>query len=63
MLKSTKAQMALVLAAGLLAGYAAASGKLNPFPQADAGPRERSAPFGGPADPAPITISGQLGSS
>jgi hypothetical protein len=35
-LKSPKAQMALVLAAGVLAGYAAASGKLNPFHKAAA---------------------------
>jgi arylsulfatase len=34
--------MALVLSIGLLAGYAAASGKLNPFEKADAGPLQQS---------------------
>src|SRR5262245_34157927 len=38
-LKNPKAQMALVLAVGLLAGYAVASGKLNPFQKAQAGPQ------------------------
>src|SRR5262245_45322796 len=42
--------MVLVLAVGLLAGYAAASGKLNPFQKADARPPERSSAFDGPAD-------------
>jgi hypothetical protein len=34
--KNQKAQLALVLSVGLLAGYTAASGKLNPFQKADA---------------------------
>ncbi len=38
MLRSTKVQLALVLAAGIVAGYAAASGKLNPFQRAEANP-------------------------
>src|SRR5437868_14590282 len=36
MLRSTRVQMLLVLAAGALIGYAAASGKLNPFQRAEA---------------------------
>ena len=40
MLKSPKAQMAVVLAIGLLTGYAASSRKLNPFQKADAGTPE-----------------------
>ncbi len=44
MLKNTKVQMLLVLVAGASLGYAAASGKLNPFQRADAAPpRESSA--------------------
>jgi arylsulfatase len=41
-MKNPKAQTALALAIGLLAGYAAASGKLNPFQRADARPPEHS---------------------
>jgi arylsulfatase len=37
MFRSTKVQMLLVLAAGALVGFAAASGRLNPFQKADAG--------------------------
>jgi arylsulfatase len=48
-LKNPKAQMALVLAVGLLAGYVASSVKFNPFPKADAGPPEKSAAFAEPA--------------
>jgi arylsulfatase A-like enzyme len=40
--KNLKAQMVLVLAVGLLVGYAAASGKLNLFPKGDARPPEQS---------------------
>jgi arylsulfatase len=47
--------MALVLAIGLLAGYAASSGKLNPFQKADARPPAQSpaleAPSGKPLPP------------
>jgi arylsulfatase len=50
MFNKPKVQMALVLAVGLLAGYAAASGKLNPFQMADARPPEHSSAFDGPAD-------------
>jgi arylsulfatase len=49
MLKSPKAQTALVLAFGLLVGYAAASGKLNPFPNADARAPQPPSAFDGPA--------------
>src|SRR4051794_10448851 len=46
--------MALVLAAGLLAGYVAASGKLNPFQTADARPPHQPSAVDGPAgEPAP----------
>ena len=42
MFKNPKAQMALVLLVGLLAGYAAASGKLNLFSKGDARSPEQS---------------------
>src|SRR5271166_6930336 len=38
MLRTTKIQMLLVLVAGAAMGYAAASGKLNPFGRAEAAP-------------------------
>src|SRR6201997_423871 len=38
MFRSTKVQMTLVLTAGIVAGYAVASGKLNPFQKAEAAP-------------------------
>jgi hypothetical protein len=47
--KNPKVQMALVLSVGLLAGYAAASGKLNPFQKVDARPPEHSSASDGPA--------------
>jgi arylsulfatase len=49
MLTNPKAQLALVLSVGLLAGYAAASGKLNPFSKADAHSPKDSSAFDGPA--------------
>src|SRR5262249_8385362 len=42
-------QVALVLAVGLLAGYAASSAKFRPFQKADASPPERPAASEGPA--------------
>src|SRR6185437_5227876 len=42
MLKSTKIQMLLVLVVGASIGYAAASGKYNPFQKAEAAPPSRS---------------------
>src|SRR6185437_9256589 len=42
MLKSTKIQMLLVLVTGASIGYAAASGKYNPFQKADAAPPNKS---------------------
>src|SRR6516165_1229026 len=38
MLRNTKVQMAAILAVGALLGYVAASGWLNPFSSASAGP-------------------------
>jgi hypothetical protein len=53
-LKNSKAQMSIVLSVGLLAGYAASSGMLNPFQKADARPPEHPSAFDGPAgEPAP----------
>jgi arylsulfatase len=47
--------MALVLLVGLLAGYAAASGKLGLFQKADAGPPEQPSASNGPAgEPGPV---------
>src|SRR5438067_8258640 len=43
MFRSTKFLACLCLAAGTLMGYAAASGKLNPFPRAEATPPEGAA--------------------
>src|SRR5438105_4741973 len=43
MIRNPRVQMAAVLAAGILLGYAAASGKLNPFPRAEAGPHDAPA--------------------
>jgi arylsulfatase len=52
--KNPKIQMVLVLSTGLLAGYAAASGKLNPFHTADARAQEQSSGSNGPAgEPVP----------
>jgi arylsulfatase len=45
--------MALVLAVGVLAGYAAASGKLNPFQKADARRADRSSAHVPTSKPAP----------
>jgi arylsulfatase len=42
MLRNTKIHMLLVLVAGAAIGYAAASGKLNPFPKAEAAPPQES---------------------
>ena len=62
MLRNTKFQMFLVLVTGALAGYAAASGKLNPFQSAAAGPVRGAAgdQIGGtqPTDPAGCCSAG-----
>ena len=42
MLRNTKIQMLLVLVAGASIGYAAASGKLNPFQRGEAAPPQGS---------------------
>lgn len=49
MFRSTKVQMALVLVLGAAGGYAAASGKLNPFQRANAAPPGSSAAVDAPA--------------
>ncbi|HEV3085023.1 MAG TPA: arylsulfatase [Gemmataceae bacterium] len=54
MLKNPKAQLVFVLCVGLLAGYAAASGKFNPFQKADAGPPQPAFAVDGPAGAAAI---------
>ena len=50
MIKNSKARSALLVSVGLLAGYALASGKFNPFHKADAGPPGQSASFDRPAE-------------
>jgi arylsulfatase len=49
MLRSVKVQMAAVLAAGVLVGYLAAAGKLNPFSRADAAAPSGEATVGQPS--------------
>src|SRR5689334_12753986 len=51
MLRNTRVQMAAVLAAGVLLGYLAASGRLNPFSRAEAGPLPGVAAGVKPAEP------------
>src|SRR5262245_16365956 len=54
MLKNPKLHLLAVLAAGLALGYAAASGKLNPFQRAGARAPERPSATDGPAgEPVP----------
>jgi arylsulfatase len=69
MLRNTKIQMLVVLVAGASIGYAAASGRLNPFQRAEAAPpqgastaeKTGSAPAGGEAACCPEGVSkGQL---
>src|SRR5262245_38213273 len=58
MLKSAKTQMLLVLAVGAAIGYAAASGKLGQFQNAEATPTGGSAvveKVGGPPSPGVVT--------
>jgi hypothetical protein len=49
--------MAAVLAAGVLLGYLAAAGKLNPFPKADAAPPAGEASNAKPAEPSRATTA------
>src|SRR5262245_36538968 len=50
MLRNAKVQMAAALAAGVLLGYLASAGKLNPFPKADAAPPVFEATYVKPAE-------------
>ena len=50
MLRNTRVQMAAVLAAGVLLGYLAASGRLNPFQRAEAAPPSAEAASVKPAE-------------
>jgi arylsulfatase len=52
MFRNAKLQMTAVLAVGVLCGYLAASGRLNPFQRADAGEPDRAAAAEKPAGPA-----------
>src|SRR5690349_7106055 len=51
MFRNARVQMAAILAVGALLGYVAASGSLNPFSRAAAGPQAPQASFAKPADP------------